>query len=97
MQENHHTPDPSKLPKVLASLPWEQMTEEHLEQGWYDMDEYLVAVPVLGHRSGHRPGDWGYELSVVTVRCDEDYFAVLIEGDSWGWDMSDVDYFVRLT
>lgn len=56
----------------------------------------LVAVPVCVKSSD--PGEgWYYELSIVTIHCDEDYFSVdNSDGDPWGWDLTSVDFFVRL-
>jgi len=88
----NHIADKTKLPKSLESLAWEPRDDADFFE---DGDRLLVAVPVCG--DCHKPdGDWHYELCVVTVHCDSEYFVVDVYGDPWGWDMTDVEWFVRL-
>jgi hypothetical protein len=91
--KRHHLPDLSKLPKVLHSLPWGVIGPD---TKFSDGDVLLVAVPVC--RDSNAPdGDWYYSLECVTILCDEDYFGVRdSNGDSWGWEISDVDWLVKL-
>jgi hypothetical protein len=86
-----HEVNKAKLPEVLQQLPWEEMTSERLDEGWYDGAEVMVAVPVRW-----RCGDWYYEIWVVEVRVDERYFAVNHYGEPWGWELDDADLFIRL-
>jgi len=86
----NHVPDRSKLPTVLESLPWVSPQPSDL---FWDQTQLLVAVPVT-----NRYGDgWYYEISCVTVHCDEDYFNVDLHGEDWGWSWDDVEWFVRLS
>lgn len=83
-------PDRAKLPIPLQSLDWQLRTDDDL---FYDGDQVLVAVPVRDRYGG----GWYYELSVITVHCDEGYFDADLHGESWGWSWSDVEWFVRLS
>ena len=56
----------------------------------------LVAVPVCID-PGRPEGGWYYEMSVVDVSCDEHYFNVCCQGEPWGWDLDDADWFVVLS
>lgn len=96
---SEHTPDRDKIPAVLRSLPWEKMTLELLNQGWYDMDQFLVLVPVCWDQRASPPDGevWDYEIHTVTVCCDEDCLSVESYDECWGWGLADVDFFVRLT
>lgn len=88
----NHVRDRNKLPRQLRSLMWMNTPEKQ----WHDGDTAIVAVPVCDH-SKRPDGPWSYELSVVTIRCDEHYFRVeLSTGDEWGWELDDADWFVRL-
>ena len=82
-----HIPDESRLPACVTG--WAPIPPDMVFQ---DGEQWLVAVPV---RHTPRPG-WSYELSVVTICCDEHYFAVKCDGEPWGWELSDVDFGVRL-
>ena len=92
-----HQPDRSKLPKVLQSLPW---LEYKQSDEFCDGMQLLCAVPVCirdGHRSLRLNADtWRYEMAVVTVRCDEHYFMVEVDGEPWGWEIYDVDFYLVL-
>lgn len=92
-----HKADITKLPEVLQSLPWEVPTEYDL---FYDGDHVLAAVPVIGtgaRRGCGKPDGWRYEIAVVRIECDEDYFDVSLDGEPWGWGWGDVDFYVRLS
>ena len=39
---------------------------------------------------------WRYEMAVVTVCCDEHYFMVEVDGEPWGWEIYDVDFYLVL-
>lgn len=82
-----HKPDPTRLPKPVSG--WTEYQDGTL---FYDGDQLIVAMPLVGH------GDsWYYKFEVVTVRCDEDYFSVEdCNGDSWGWELCDCDYYSKL-
>ena len=41
-------------------------------------------------------GDY-YEFAVVTVNCDEDGVSVNLDGEPWGWEICDIDFFVRIS
>lgn len=89
-------PNREKLPKALQVLPWRLMADEPEDRLWGDCDRLLVAVPVRDNRHSKEAG-WSYEISVVVIRCDEDFFAVeLPGGESWGWDFGDIEWFVPL-
>jgi hypothetical protein len=64
------------------------------DQVFFDGEQWLMAVPVLCR---HTPGQWHYELSIVTMCCDEAHFAMKVEGEPWGWELVDVDFAVRLS
>ena len=53
----------------------------------------LAAVAVC--HDGDRNG-WRYEFAVVQVRCDEHYFNLEVEGEYWGWEIDDIDFFVPI-
>lgn len=60
-----------------------------------DGDTYLVAVAIMDHR--YSPAKVVWELAVITIKCDEDYFAIEnSDGDPWGWDWDDVVYYVPI-
>ena len=96
-------PNLDMLPKSLRCLDWQPMGPE---EQFYDGDSLLVAVAVCWPKG--RVGrscvkqitqnnkDWYYELSVITVSCDEHYFAVVCNDEPWGWELSDVEFFVRI-
>jgi hypothetical protein len=58
---------------------------------WEDGTQFLAAVPVGS------PEKWDYEYSVVTVHCGEDYCDLECNGESWGWSLDDVDFFIVLS
>lgn len=84
-----HTPDESRLPKCVTG--WKRRGPG---DAFYDGSQVLVAVAIVNR---HSPDKWYYEFEVVHIRCDEDFFAVEdCNGDPWGWDMDDVDFYVAL-
>jgi hypothetical protein len=83
-----HVPDASRLPAAVTG--WMPIPADMV---FHDGEQWLMAVAVK-HR--HTPG-WSYELSVVTMCCDEDYFAIQCDGEPWGWSIEDVDFGVRLS
>ncbi len=85
-----HMPDRTRLAVALSSLEWEQHVPELISDG----DVWLVAVPVSNRRHA-KPG-WNYEYSVIRFRCDEDLFEIEAEDGPWGWDLDQIDFFVRL-
>jgi len=91
--KREHNPARHKLPKVLRDLPWRTMDANRM---WCDCDRILAAVPVCD-RSSDPNGAWHYEMAIVTVRCDEGYFATEVEGSPWGWEIDDIDFYVLLT
>lgn len=91
--KRQHLPDLSKIPKALQSLLW---TVIGPNAKFGDGDRILVAVPVCSD-SKKPDGNWYYSLEFVTILCDEESFGVRdSNGDSWGWEISDVDWMVRI-
>lgn len=89
--EYTHAPERDRLPKSLQVLDWQSVTRETL---WFDSERYLMAVPIRG--SGG-PGDWCYSIEIVVVTCDSENFSVqTVDGDGWGWDLTDADWFVKI-
>jgi len=87
MQE--HAPDMRKIPKALQQLDWKTIKDDQL---WEDGSQILVVVPVCVARKD----EWYYELSLLTIHCDVEYFSVTCQGESWGWDLTDVDFYIDL-
>ena len=82
-----HVPDSSRLPSCVTGWKPSGILDE-----FYDGSQLLVAVPIRGNA-----GKWYYELSVVSVSCDSEYFNVqLSNGEDWGWELSDCDFYVEL-
>lgn len=88
-----HTADATKIPAALQCVAWQEM-KRGLE--WYDGTTLLVCVPVC-HDSGAPASGWYYEMAVVDISCDEDGLDVYCQGDVWGWDLDDADWFVVLS
>lgn len=86
-----HHPDRLRLPKKLQSLDWEANTDP--TRLWEDCTRLLAAVPV-SVRTDQPRGAWYYEINVVTVKCDEHFFTVECNDEAWGWELSDVEFFV---
>jgi hypothetical protein len=91
-----HKPDPSRLP--VCGGGWQPMD---VKRSWTDGTQLLVAVPVQSKIRNSRMravDDWFYEFSVIVIRCDEGYFEIeTADGDSWGWDLDSVDFYVILS
>ena len=60
--------------------------EDHTEQ-FQDGEVMLVAVPLY---------DSGYDLSIITVSCGVHFFNLESNGDPWGWEWDNVDYWVPI-
>lgn len=85
------SPDASKLPQHIPG--WIKREDDHL---FYDGMVLLCAVPVC-YYGGQPERGWYYEYAVVHVACDEHYFSLATpEGDGWGWEIEDVDYYLIL-
>lgn len=60
----------------------------------------LVAVPVvqtelgIATTSAGNSEKWG--LSVIEIDCDEERFRITCEGEYWGWEWSDVEYWMPI-
>lgn len=85
--ETEHTPDDTRIPNPLRTLPWKAYDPFTTEL--FDCDRLLVVVPRAGE-------PWWYEIDVISIRCDESGIDVYQNGEPWCWEMSDVDFFVRL-
>lgn len=59
-------------------------------QQFYDNDQLLVAVPVKCRHGGK---DY-WEYSVVIVACDEEHFSMNTHDGGWGWEWSDVEWWI---
>lgn len=80
-------PDIEKVSSALRCLDWQPV---HAIDCWTDGEILLVAVPVCDDT------DWHYEFSVITVNCDMDFFGVTCEGETWGWELDDVDWCIAI-
>lgn len=85
-----HKPDITKIPRSFFALDWKPMD---LDREWEDGQILLVAVPVR-HDPQREP--WQYEFDVVHINCDIDYFRLEVDGETWGWEIGDVDYYVEI-
>lgn len=69
----------------------------------FDGDQILVAVPVMcksgarQHVSHDENAQWFWEYSVLTITCDENYLGLLCNGEMFGWDWCDVEYYQKLS
>lgn len=88
-----------RMPKPLRGLDWTfgSIDRQEFENG----TELLVAVPICVDeygRSGRKfkGNAWRYEFSVVTVDFDEHYYRLRCDGKTWGWDETDVEWFIRI-
>ena len=79
--------DIGRIPSPIRELSWKQM-RSNIE--WYDGQELLVAVPVNSCTG------WRYELSLVICHCDDEDCWVTCEDEVWGWELSDVEWFVTI-
>lgn len=84
-----HVPDGAKISAALQSLDWRPIDPQ--DERWENGTVLLVAVPI-GTTDG-----WYYVYSVVTIRCDEDFFAVTCEDEPWGWYLSECDWYVVIS
>lgn len=85
-----HRPERSKIPPSLQSLAWVERSDDDV---YLDGSVLLAAVPVYKDSSQPDAG-WYYAFDVVHIACDVDYFAVECNDEPWGWNMSDVDWYV---
>jgi hypothetical protein len=85
-----HEPDLEQIPASLRSLNWKRMD---IQREWEDGQILLAAVPV---RHDPQRESWRYEFDVVLVNCDIHYFQLTVGGETWGWDLDDVDYYVEI-
>lgn len=82
---------------------WQPADNEDAPEHYQDGDQFLVAVPVMWksgmrqHASHDKNAKWFYEYSVVTVQCDEHFFGLTCNGEAWGWEWSDVEWWMNLT
>lgn len=82
----------TKIPESLQSLSWIPFdTKWH----WYDQDCLLVAVGEMNHCQ-HKELGWKYHFYVVTFAIDEDYFFIKCHGETWEFDLDDIEYFVPI-
>lgn len=86
-----------RIPKALQGLDWQYGTIEDFTNG----DELLVAVGICIDKFGRhttlkKSDDWRYEFSIVTIEADEDYYRITLDGDSWGWERDDVEWYIRI-
>jgi hypothetical protein len=90
---SEHTRDITKISVALRNLKWVPMDAS---QDWFDGAILLAAVPVCKYkRAADTSHEWEYEYSIVRIACDENYFSVqLHDGNDWGWELSDVDWYV---
>ena len=87
VRNTQHVPDANRLPACVTG--WKEVDPKRL---WEDGTQILVAVPVCS-----RGESWYYEFSVVVIRCDEDLFRVeASDGDTWGWELDCIDFYVEL-
>ena len=63
----------------------------------YDGETLLVAVPVC-KESSHPEKGCIWELHVIVIACDEDYFSLRRpDGESWDdWGWSDIEWYVPI-
>ena len=81
-----HKPDPTRLPK---SVVWAEYKEDEF---FCNGEQVLVALPIDGYFK-----TWRYKFEVITVTYDEDYISFEdSNGDPWGWELCDCDYYSRL-
>lgn len=86
----HLVIDRQNLPVELQRCDWRLM---NVERSWGDGELILVAVPP---KRENLKGPFRYVICVVTIRCDEDFFSVEEADEPWGWDLSDVDFWLPL-
>lgn len=93
----HHTehmPEFERLPASLKTLDWRLWVVG--ETSVYCGDQLLVAVPVLKNTRNPAEG-WMYQCYVIHVYADDGHFGLLTpDGDVFGWDIEDVDFYVKI-
>lgn len=93
-QKHEHdsdSPDRDRLPKHVSG--WIEWQDDHL---FCNGMVLLTAVPVCNY-SGQPKRGWHYEYEVVHVSCDEHFFSLSdANGDGWGWEIQDVDFYIIL-
>lgn len=73
----------ASVPNALKGLAWQQPIRDDL---WYDGTTILAGVRFIDKwQKTH------WDFAVVTVRCDEDFFQLEVEGEEWGWHYDDVE------
>ena len=83
-----HNPDSSRLPKLNG---W----KHHVAGTQYqDGDQILVAVPISCE---HAKDGWYYRFEVVTISIDDYIVVEDSNGDPWGYDFGDWDFYVILS
>lgn len=78
-------PELGDLPVVISS--WRKA---ELDQEFGDGDQLLVAVPV-NCRHGGKPY---WEYYIVVVSCDSEHFSMHTNDGDWGWEWSDVEWWM---
>ena len=86
-----HAPDLTRIPESLRGLNWLPMSAG---REWPDGQLLLAAVTV---RTQPDCEPWRYELAIVRIDADVDYLRVTLDGEAWGWDLTDVDFFVEVS
>ena len=70
---------------LAASRPAPGYLRASEGQTFEDGETILCAVPLLPS---------GYDYCVLTVQCDEGLFRLTFDGEPWGWDWSDVEWWM---
>jgi hypothetical protein len=83
----------SLLARSACDGDGERWRKAEPNQVFYDGDQLLVAVPV-NCRHGGKPY---WEYSVVTVSCDSEHFSMDTHDNGWGWEWSDVEWWMPLS
>ena len=87
-----HVADATKLPKTLQALEWQSMPPDAWDYRWIDSSRFLVAIPV-----SHKGGPWSYDIEIITIRGDEDYFGAHdCYDETSGWVLGSIDFMVPL-
>jgi hypothetical protein len=95
-----HQPDITRIPNSLLSLDWQPVTPE---TEWYDGMLVMFAVPVCHyHRMRARSPEqlpWRYEFVVVAISVYDNSqggvsMSCEVDGNPWGWEPCDADWYV---
>lgn len=87
---SNHIPDGSRLPKCVTGWKPTDDPNATFENG----SQLLVALPM--HEKYHK-SKWRYDYVVVIVDCDEETFSLrTVDGDYWGYEILDADFYVVL-